>query len=147
MSFSNLLTAFKSTYSYVLAVHNSAITFLSFVYLKVLSNLRESTTASQKWSWKLETPSLSCYRNADEAAKSVQSGSACTRKEATQHCNIRFKSLAQGEITGQKSLQKILHFLGVSGILRLSLSFIFSLYLKEPTAYVEYMCCRPEVWW
>lgn len=39
-----------------------------------------------------------------------------------------------------KSPQKILHFLGVSDILRLSLSFIFSLCLKEPTAYMEYMC-------
>lgn len=45
---------------------------------------------------------------------------------------VQPEPLAKGESTAQKSLPKIFHLLGVSGIWQLPLDFIFSFYLKEP---------------
>lgn len=60
-----------------------------------------------------------------------------THTELSYLVQVQPKPLAKGESTVQKSVQKIFHFLGVSGIWQVSLSFIFSFYLKEPDSYME----------
>lgn len=50
---------------------------------------------------------------------------------------VQPEPLAEEESTAQKSLPKIFHLLGVSGIWQVPLAFIFSFYLKEPDTSME----------
>lgn len=50
---------------------------------------------------------------------------------------VQPEPLAKGESTARKSLPKIFHLLGVSGIWQVPSAFILSFYLKEPGTSME----------